>query len=236
MRLNIRLLFVARATAVIVFGIGAMLFLPGAVLAQFDPRDDPGPGLGLDLLENKSVQQELRLTEEQIAKIKKVTSSLEKRMNKAFEDAFKQKLSEKETEKKLNEMEREIDSETARIIKENLKPDQAMRFRQIERQVTGVKAFSMEDVAKELKLTDAQKDEIKKITETLAKDRRDVLKGTSGAKRKEAYKKVEGMRKEALEKITGLLSAEQKREWKEMVGEPFELKLASPAPRKARSK
>src|SRR5262249_29204989 len=82
---------------------------------------------------------------------------------------------------------------------------------------------------KELKLTEDQKNALKKLVDTLIKETRELLKGKSGEKREAAKQKARDMRQEALEKATDLLSADQKKEWKEMLGAAFEWKPDRPA-------
>ena len=45
---------------------------------------------------------------------------------------------------------------------------------------------------------------------------------------REVRTKVQAIEKEATEKVSGLLTEDQKKTWKEMVGEPFEIKMERP--------
>ena len=87
-------------------------------------------------------------------------------------------------------------------------------------------AFSDEETAKELKLTDEQKDGIKKINEDMGAEIRGAFQGVDfqdQEARQAAQKKVQGIQKEAMDKITKMLTPEQKKTWKELTGEPFDL-------------
>jgi hypothetical protein len=206
--------------------IGLLL---GSAMAQPDPLDTPRGVLALDSLGNKSVQKELKLTTEQVSKIKQLDKRMEAKMEKAFEESVKQKLSDKEGNEKLEAVAKEAEAETAKLVKESFEPEQAKRFKQIERQLAGLSALTYEDVALELKLTDDQKNEMKKIVDTITKETRDLLKGKSGEKRKAAREKGRALRQDALDKATSLLSADQKKQWKEMLGTPFEWKPDRPS-------
>ena len=46
-----------------------------------------------------------------------------------------------------------------------------------------------------------------------------------GGDREENAKKFAEMRKDTMEKITGVLTADQKKTWKEMTGEPFDVQF-----------
>ena len=63
----------------------------------------------------------------------------------------------------MREMSKEINDESNKLAKEFLKPEQMHRLHQIQHQVQGAQAFADEHVQTKLKLTDAQKSEIKTI-------------------------------------------------------------------------
>ena len=85
-------------------------------------------------------------------------------------------------------------------------------------------AFADPEIAKKLNITDAQKDEIKTITdESNAADAR-ALPGLQND-REGTMKKIAEHRKETMGKIVAKLNDEQQKTWKEMIGAPFELKM-----------
>jgi Spy/CpxP family protein refolding chaperone len=194
---------------------GALLAAPA--LAQFGPRGGGG-GAGM-LLGNSGVQKELKLTEDQTAKVKEFLEKTGTKMREAFQS---------QDQEKIQEVRKEVAQETEKFLKETLKEDQAKRLKQIQRQVTGPNAFSDEDVAKELKLTDEQKEDIKKINDDLGAARKEAFQGGGFAdpdKRAETQKKLANLQKEAMDKITKMLTPEQKKAWKEVTGEPFEFRF-----------
>ena len=58
-----------------------------------------------------------------------------------------------------------MNDSTLKAVGEFLKPEQVTRLKQISYQTRGAMAFSDPEIAKKLNITDAQKDEIKSITD-----------------------------------------------------------------------
>jgi Spy/CpxP family protein refolding chaperone len=188
--------------------------------AQEQRRGPRGGGFGLDLLgllSQKSVQEELKLSEDQA---KKVTELAEKQRgaSRPSRDA-----SREERQKQREERAKANDKAVAEI----LKPEQVKRLKQISLQRRGARAFGDAEVADALKLTDEQTDKIKAIQEDVGKELGDLRRGGD---REEARKKAETLRKAAGEKAMNLLTAEQKTKWKELTGEPFKGEIRFPGP------
>jgi Spy/CpxP family protein refolding chaperone len=194
----------------------AVALVVGLAVAQ---RGGFGGGGGGFLLANKSVQDELKLSQEQLDKIKEHN---EKQMEKF--QALKE-LPKEERKEKRQALAKEMTAENEKFAKEILKPEQHKRFKQIEYQAAGLRAFEMPDVASALKLTDEQKEDIKKLQEDTDRDIREMLKEGGKENFKENFKKAAGMRKDAMTKAVGLLKPEQKEEWKKLTGEPFEVRF-----------
>lgn len=196
--------------------------LAAAIAVSLALAEERQPGSGFDLparfflLTQKSVQKELKLTDEQIEKI---TALQEKHRD----DRSKAKgLKGEELRKNIAER---VKAENE-LIDNVLKPEQFKRFRQISLQ-WHLRALpftlTREEIAKALQITDEQK---KKIEEIQA----EATKGFLGAGRlnEEGFKKIETVRKETNAKTMGVLTAEQKTILKEMIGEPFKGKIARP--------
>jgi hypothetical protein len=111
-----------------------------------------------------------------------------------------------------------------KVLTDILKPEQVKRLKQIQRQQMGVAAFSDPEVQKALNLTDGQKNQLRTIGEDLRKEREEIFKN-AGDNREEAMKKMMTLNKEKLEGVTKLLTPEQQKAWKELVGEPFEFRF-----------
>jgi hypothetical protein len=186
------------------------------VLSQFGPGRGGFGGPGA-LLARKEVHKELKLTDEQIKKVDAHTQKNREKMQELFQAGDKEKAQEGM---------KEIATETEKFIKETLNADQQKRLKQIQRQQMRAAAFTDEETAKELKLTDEQKDGIKKINEDMRAEMRDAFQGVDfqdQEARQAAQKKVQGIQKEAMDKVTKMLTPEQKKTWKELTGDPFDL-------------
>ena len=95
-------------------------------------------------------------------------------------------------------------------------------------QQQGAFAFADPEVQKTLKITDEQKEKIKAINEDAQKARQEARPAGGGRPSPEAQKKLADLQKETKEKIDAVLTTEQKKAWKEMTGEPFEVQFGRP--------
>jgi len=181
-----------------------------------------GGGGPAQLLNNKSVQTELKMTDEQITKAK----DLAKEINDKHKDDFAAARAIEDREErgqKMQALNKTVTEEVMKGLPDVLNPDQVKRFKQITVQTQGVRAFSDETVQKELKLTDDQKDKIKTINDDMRQEMQSVFSG--GGDPQENRKKMQTLQKETMEKVSAVLTDDQKKTWKEMTGEPFEVKF-----------
>jgi hypothetical protein len=93
--------------------------------------------------------------------------------------------------------------------------------------MAGLMAFSRPEVQAALKLTDAQQEKLKE----LGQEMREKMQGLfdPNGDRQEQMKKMTELRKESVKKAEELLTADQKKEWMELLGAPFEFKPDPPA-------
>jgi hypothetical protein len=173
-------------------------------------------GGGAMLLSNKSVQKELKVSDEQGEKLKALqTETMEKNRERfqGFQD-----LSQEERQSKM----REAQAELAKSLDGILKPEQVKRFKQIEIQVGGFNAFNQPRVQEALKLTDEQKEKVRGIAEEArgAMPSREDAQADPDA----AMKKRTEITKATTEKVTALLNDDQKKAWKDLTGDPFDYK------------
>jgi len=179
---------------------------------------------GMNLLENKSVQEELKLTKEQVDKSKALTEGVRKK----HEDDFA-KIRDMSQEERQAFM-KTINDETLKGLAGILKEDQLKRYKQIQLQgqarMMGPSALLNPDVEKGLKLTDDQIGKIKTIAEDVQKELRDLRE--SGQFGPETFQKMGTINKEGMEKASATLTADQKKAWKDLTGEPFEIKIEAP--------
>ena len=103
---------------------------------------------------------------------------------------------------------------TKKILAEGLKPEQMKRLNQIMWQKGGVATASNDpDVQAALKLTDDQKEKIKTI-------RADTRKAITDLGQGNAEKRAE-LQKKSGEDVVALLTDDQKKAWKDLVGPEF---------------
>jgi hypothetical protein len=194
------------------------------VLAQLIPGGFGGPPNLATLISNSGVVEELKLTEEQQSAFKKITDAVADK----FKDDFEKAKADKDF-KAIGEIFRKRNEASSEAITKELdkilKPDQLKRLKQIELQALGLAAFTKESVVKDLKLTDGQTAKIKGLSEDLDKDIREMFKEATKDKFIETFKKAAEMRTAILDKVTGVLTDDQKKKWKEMTGDKYELKF-----------
>jgi len=211
-------------------GLAALLSSPA--LAQGPRRGGfgggfGGPGAGINLLGNASVQKELKLDDSQVEKANKLAEENRAKGRDRFQEL--QGLSQEERGKKMQELAKESREETHKAVTEILKPEQRRRFYQIRNQVLGVAAFNEPYLQRELKLTDEQKEKIQKI-ESESRDQVRELVQSSAGDREGLRDKMTAHRKETLNKVLGVLGDEQKKTYQEHLGAPFEIQFERRGP------
>jgi hypothetical protein len=168
------------------------------------------------------VQDDLKLSTEQKEKL---GEKLQERVQDAM--AFFQKLEgvgPEEREKELGGYRRKARENLAEFLKETLKEDQLKRLRQVELQQQG--AFALGGGAgKELKITDDQRRRFMGVVQEMQKKSEPMIKeARSGGNPEEIRPKVMKIRKEHEAKIEAILTDAQKKQWKEMLGKPLDLR------------
>jgi Spy/CpxP family protein refolding chaperone len=205
-------------------GLAALLAAPAFAQPPGGGRRGPGGG-GMNLLQNKSVQEELKLTAEQIDKSKKVSEDIREK----YKDDFP-KVREMSQEER-QEFFKKVGDETNKALATVLNADQQKRYKQIQLQqmsrFTGANILLTPDVEKGLKLTDDQKGKIKTIVEDINKEMKE-LRESGGQPGPETFQKMQAINKEGMEKASATLTDDQKKAWKELQGAPFEVKMEGP--------
>jgi hypothetical protein len=181
-------------------------------------------GGGMDatgLLANKSVQDELKLSDDQKKDIKAANDARGKAMRKAFEDQ------DREAFAKINE----DFTKAMKKVKDALTSAQAKRLFQIEVQVAtkgnNPRIFQNPEVVKALKLTDAQQKKVKTAITEMEKDVKELFEDAKGDQKKmfQAFGKMRELSKEAYTTVAKALDDDQKKTLKSLEGEKFELKM-----------
>jgi hypothetical protein len=235
--------------------IGLVAAMAGTASAQRQPGGQGrggfgggfgGGGVGF-LISNEAVQKELKMDKDQADK---ATEAVKKVRDKHADDFTKLRdVPQEERRAKTQELMKTVNDETLKAVGEVLKPEQLTRLKQIELQRASFAAFSRADVQEALKLTTEQKEKVKTISDEANKDIQ-ALRGAGGQGRGQGgaggaggrgqgrggfganNEKVTAIRKETNEKLVALMTDDQKKTWKGMTGDAFEVPLTRPAPKK----
>jgi len=177
-----------------------------------------GPN-AVQLLTNKGVQKELKLTDEQIEKAEKASTELGEKMQERRQDL--QNVDQAERMEKMQAMMAEMRTEAKKSANEILKDDQKKRFEQIAYQAQGVGAYADPEVQAKLKMTDEQKSKVKDAMDESMQQMRSAFQDNQGD-REAMQKRMTEIRTEMTNKVTALLTDDQKKMWKDMTGEKFD--------------
>jgi Spy/CpxP family protein refolding chaperone len=184
-------------------------------------------GGGGVFLDNKSVQDELRMTREQIDKVHEALQKMGEGRKEIF--AKLRDLGQEERIQKMQELTKAMTEETNKLAASVLKPDQLKRFKQIELQQRSFQAFIDPEIQKTLKLSDDQKDKIKTLADDASKETRELFQNArGGGNTQDVGNKMRALRKDAMDRVSSLLTAGQKKAWRDLTGEPFEVKFEFP--------
>lgn len=113
-------------------------------------------------------------------------------------------------------------------VNQVLNPTQQRRVREIARQLEGIGIFQAPDVVAELKLTSQQRARIREIEERAALDRKWAARqGSSSASQRGAQKSAKPT---PMAQILELFSEQQRRQWNELIGLPFQGRVPTFAP------
>ncbi|MCE9525947.1 MAG: hypothetical protein K8R36_07825 [Planctomycetales bacterium] len=168
-----------------------------------------GGGGGLMLLGDENVRKDLGITEDQQKKMEAFQAKVREEMGQVFQGL--RDLTDEERTAKFAEIQKKMADMTTAAEKEILLPKQVERLKQISFQSRinrggTVDALSNEDIAKDLGITEAQKEALKKASEEATA---------------EMNEKMTKLRDEARQKILSVLTAEQQAKIKKLSGEPI---------------
>jgi hypothetical protein len=163
------------------------------------------------LLTQKPVQEELKLTPDQVKKVVDATHNLR--------DQMKAKIEEGQRDQAWG-----LVQEHQKVLFSILKPDQGKRLKQLALQLQGAGAFNQPEVAREMKITDEQRKKFHDLhRDTIAAVNK--LYDDDNSTRQEVKKKTNEIFRATNNKIFELLNDEQKAKWKAMMGEYFKGEL-----------
>lgn len=105
-----------------------------------------------------------------------------------------------------------------------LKPDQLKRLNEIYLRVAGTAALNDSEVAKQLEISDEQKEKLGKVREeAMTSNREEMRELFQSGDREKIQARMAEIRKATDEKILAVLTDEQKKKFEDMKGKPFEL-------------
>jgi Spy/CpxP family protein refolding chaperone len=218
---RLMLITLAAAIVVVASGVGLAQERGKQQRPQRGGQGGFGGGFGMGgtfLLNQKSVQEELKLSDEQVKKVKELSD----KQRESFQGL--RDLSQEERRTKMQESAKA----TQKAVGEILNEKQQKRLKQIELQQQGGRALANEEVAKTLNLTDEQKEKVK----TIVAEGRPAAGGGAGQRGQrpdeETLKKMAEARKARDEKLLNILTPEQKAKYKELTGEPFKGTITRP--------
>jgi hypothetical protein len=174
---------------------------------------------GSFLVLRNTVQDDLKLTGEQKEK-------LEQYLNEWMPDAgpFFEKIDGLKPEERENELKAyrpKAQQNLAAVLAETLNEGQRKRLGQLERQQEGLFA---EENWNDLHVTDGQRRQFVAVIEDMQKKIQPLIKeAQSGGNPEEIWPKVMKIRKDHEGQLEALLTDVQKKQWKEMLGQPLDL-------------
>ena len=207
---------------------GLVVALAGPAMAQ--GRGGFGGGMGgpVALLGNPGVQKELKLDEGQVEKATALAAEVRTKMTAMRDDL--QGLEGQELMTKRAELVKPINEDGMKKAKDFLKEGQLARLDQIELQQRGANALNDSVIAKKLAITEEQTIKVKSIMADMQSEAGEIRQ-SAGDDRQAAMQKIQALRKETNTKVMSLMTDDQKKTWKEMTGEPFEVTYQRPGAR-----
>jgi Spy/CpxP family protein refolding chaperone len=203
------------------FGLAAALAAP--TFAQQGGGRGMGMGMGgVGMLMMPQVQEELKLEEGQIDKVRTLAEGMREKYSADFEEI--RNAAPEERREKMQALTKKMTADGEKSLADVLKPEQTKRFKQISVQVRGVEAFADEEVQKALKITDEQKTKLGELATELNAKRREIMQNAQGDFQG-AMQEFRAAQTAAMDKVKGMLSDEQKTAWTDLIGSPFEMQL-----------
>jgi hypothetical protein len=172
------------------------------------------------ILLNKSVQEELKMTPDQVRQLALFDRNLHRQYQKDVDD--------------INELEPDVGLEKAEKMVNTLKKlsknalsqiltgKQKIRFRQIQIQQQGLVAFFTPEAISVLKLTKEQRAKYRELSAEASKAKEAFQHGDLDYET--ALAKHQALRRETQAKALAILSPEQMMEWTRLAGPPFEIR------------
>ena len=167
------------------------------------------------------VGQELKLTAEQQQKLAQHLQTTMQDTQQVFQKIGG--LPPQERDQELQNHRQKAHGKLTMFLKETLTGTQLARLRQLELQQDGPFAMGRPDISMELKITDNQRGEFMALLQKMQTEIEPLIKAAqSRGSPDEIRPKVMRIRAQCADRIESLLTASQKQEWKQMLGDPFD--------------
>lgn len=195
----------------------ALLKIPGQ--ANSDP---------LTLLSSEQIKQELKLTDDQVNKLKQVNIDLRAQMDKLTSGVDPTKLSDAEKKQKQQEVDR-VNQNVRQQLTTILKPEQITRSKQIFLQLYGFGVLTQQDYKSDLKLTADQESKMQNLGKELfvkVQQDWDIPKGSQEEQNKilaNNTEKVEKLVEDSNKQAVQMLTPEQQTTLDKLKGKEFKL-------------
>jgi Spy/CpxP family protein refolding chaperone len=206
-------------TLLALLGSAGLLAVPAYAQSERAPG---GRGTGSrQIIQNESVHKELKLSAEQIRKLKTIPEEVRELLKADFAEMVALEGDERRTKSKY--VRKRYTEEYLKAMAHVLTPEQMKRLNQISLQHSGVQMFAEPDVEKALSLTDKQKTELKTIMQEAQRATFEIIQKLDD--KEAAADKVAAMNKDSIKKAAGLLTSTQQEALKDLLGAPFEVKV-----------
>jgi len=185
----------------------------------------------LTLASAKPIQEELKLGEDELFFVAQLNEDFRADSRELYSGIDWRSLPEEERKTKFEDLGKKraaLVKESEKGLTELLTESQSKRLDEIALQLMGVRALSNDDVTKKLKLTSDQKKGVEDAFKAADDDRRKMFEemraGGGGRDGLEAMReKFDEARKKGDAKVLAVLTADQKKQFDEMKGKPFEV-------------
>lgn len=169
------------------------------------------------------VQEELKLSDKQKEKLSQQLAEHIQETMKVFEKIKDAKPQERD--KTMQEHRQKSHEKLSTALKDVLEGRQQERLLQLQLQREGAFALlGRHEAFAKLKITDEQRKQFMEVVQQMQKKIEPLLKEIEkGAKPEEIRPKAMKIRKEHADKIEALLTEAQKKQWKRLLGKPFDL-------------
>jgi hypothetical protein len=179
-------------------------------------------GGGPFLVFRDKVQVELKLTDDQKQKLMEQCSDHFQETRKVFEKI--NDLKPEQREKEMQSHRQNARKKLSVLLMQTLKSEQLERLRQIVLQQEGAFALGQDELVKALKITDEQRQQFVAITQGFQKAVQPLIKeAQSGGNPEEIRPKMIKIRDDCARKLEAVLTVEQNKQWKDILGKLFDV-------------